>query len=311
MRVDLFILNYNGASYALDSIASFLEAIKRSSYECKLFVIDNSSTDNSVELIRRQFFNVKILSMKNRVLCSFNEAARGSNADVVFLLNNDLKVASDSLDHAIRLFQNHNDLFMVSMKSFLQDGSYEGGLAKPFLQLGIFGTTCHFKGHEKLIGRTNITFAAGFGAFDRKKFLELDGYDDLYLPGRLEDVDLCLRAWKKGWKSYYQPKSIVWHIGAKSFNERFGRRGTMELAYRNTFLFMWKNFRTPQYWFSHVIFLLPKMLWMLAKGRHEFITGFVKATRKIPTVIQRRKKEKSMAYKHSEREIMEKFRRAY
>src|SRR3989338_274121 len=114
MRADLFILNYNGSSYVLDSIASFLEAVKHSSHECQLIVIDNSSTDDSVQLINRTYPEVKILKMKNRVLCSFNEACAQSKAKIVFLLNNDLKADSESLDPAIDLFVKLGNLFMVS-----------------------------------------------------------------------------------------------------------------------------------------------------------------------------------------------------
>lgn len=309
MKISFFILNYNGADFLSGCVASFLEAIQNSTYDCQLIVVDNVSTDHSVSLIKTTYPNVRIMRMlKNRVLCSFNDAVSQSNSDIVFLLNNDLKADPFFIDPMVSIFKENEDAFLVTAKSLLFDGSYEGGRSIPFMSYGIFATTCHFPGFEKLKEKSGYTFAAGFGAFHRQRFLDLGGYDDLYLPGRVEDSDLMLRAWKRGWKCYYQPRSLLYHMGGKSFKQRFGERGTMEIAHRNTFLFMWKNMESPRYWSSHLFFLLPRMIWMLAHGHWEFISAFVKALAKLRQVFQRRRSEKNIVYQFSDREIISFFR---
>ena len=310
-RVGIYILNYNGAEYVGTCIDSILKAIRNSAFKCDLTVIDNSSTDESVNLIKTRFPKVPIMQMENRVLCSFNEVVKQSQADVVFLLNNDLNADPFFIDPLVSIFAKQTDVFLVAPKSYLPNGSYEGGRSIPFIKFGFFGTTCHFNGFEKFKDEPGITFAAGFGAFDREKFLALGGYDDLYLPGRLEDADLAFRAWRKGWKSYYEPQSILHHLGAKSFKERFGTRGTMELAHRNTFLFMWKNIHSAKYWFSHFIFLIPRMFWMLCKGQPEFIAGFCKALRHLRKAFNKCKKEKENSYQFSDQNVISFFNHAY
>lgn len=305
MRVELFVLNYNGAHYISDCIDSFLQAIRNSSHECCLSMIDNKSADDSVRVIRSKFQEVNVIPMEeNRVLCSFNKAAARSQAEIVFLLSNDLKAGPFFIDPILSVFLEKQDVFLVASKSFLFDGSYEGGRSIPFMSFGLFGTACRFTGYERLIDRFGITFSAGFGAFNRKKFLELGGYDDLYLPGRMEDADLMFRAWKKGWKCYYQPKSILYHMGGKSFKDRFGERGTMEIAHRNTFLFMWKNVRSPQYLFQHFFFLLPRTVWMVLRGRYEFFTGFLKALGRLRQGLLRRREERRIQYAFNDRQVL-------
>jgi len=305
MNVDLFILNYNGAGFVGECIHSFSEAVKNSNYDCRVVVIDNKSTDESVAFIKKAYPNVHLLLMsQNRVLCSFNNAASQSNADIVFLLNNDLKADPFSIDPMVSVFQENKDAFLVTAKSLLSDGSYEGGLSIPLMSYGMFSTTCHFPGYEKLKEESGFTFAAGFGAFHRQRFLELGGYDDLYLPGRVEDSDLMLRAWKKGWKCYYQPASIFYHMGGRSFKQKYGERGTMEIAYRNSFLFMWKNIFSSEYVAAHFFFLFPRMIWMLMKGHWEFIAAFLKALTKLNLVIDRRAKEKKISYRFLDREVI-------
>ena len=305
MRIELFVLNYNGEEYIVDCIESLFRAIEKSSHECWLSVIDNCSADQSVPLLQNRFPQLRIHSMaQNNVLCSFNEPVAQSEADIVFLLNNDLKAEPDFIDPLVSVFEKADDAFFAAAKSFLFDGSYEGGCSIPFVSFGLFGTTCRFKSHEELINRPGTTFSAGFGAFDRKKYLEIGGYDDLYLPGRMEDADLMFRAWKKGWKCYYEPTSVLYHMGAKSFKKRFGERGTMEIAHRNTFLFMWKNMDDPRYWAAHFLFLLPRMMRMLLRGHPELITGFLKALPKLSLALSKRRQEKIVNYLFSDREVI-------
>ena len=48
-------------------------------------------------------------------------------------------------------------------------------------------------------------------AVDRNKFVELGGFNRLFAPAYCEDVDLCFRAWRRGWRCIYEPDSDVWH----------------------------------------------------------------------------------------------------
>ena len=125
------------------------------------------------------------------------------------------------------------------------------------------------------------TFASGFGAFHREKFLELGGYDRSYLPGIMEDADLCLKAQHAGYALYYEPKSVVYHMGQASFKKAFSYLKREILAYRNTFLFMWKNFRGIRFWAEHLFFLPFRMVWMLLKGRWGFVIGFFEALARL------------------------------
>lgn len=313
MEVDIFILNYNGVDYLEETVQSFLEAIRVSKNSCRLAVIDNQSTDNSVSLIRNKFPDLEIIIPdQNKVLCSFNSVVKErSSAEIVFLMNNDLVVEKDFIDPMVEIFREHDDAFLVAPKSFLRNQEYEGGLCIPFFKLGMFGTTCHFQGYKNRIDQIGLTFQAGYGAFHRQRFIELGGYDDLYLPGRMEDSDLAFRAWKMGWKGYYQPKSIVYHIGAKAFKDRFGERKTMEIAHRNTYLFMWKNIRGIQYLFLHFLFFFPRLIWMILKGRYEMVTGFIGALARLDVVLSKRRAEKVKFYPINEQQVISVFRHAH
>ncbi len=290
-KVHVLVLNYNGKGLLEECLPSLVAAVGRAKNPSRLTVIDNCSADGSVEFLRRRFPSVGVYeALKNRVLCSFNECAAGLTEDILILLNNDIRVREDFVDPLVEVFERHPDAFLVSSRSFLFDGSYEGGKSLFVMKYGLFGTTCRFPGFEKFQEAFGITHQAGFGAVDRQKFLALGGYDDLYLPGRLEDSDICFRAWKRGYRCYYQPQSIVYHKGGASFIGRFGVSKTLVINFRNTYLFMWKNVSDPWLLLSHVALLLPRLVYDLLRGRPELTLGFGRALARLPQALSRRSK---------------------
>ncbi len=81
----------------------------------------------------------------------------------------------------------------------------------------------------------------GSCAFDRQKFLELGGFDELLAPFYLEDTDLGYMAWKRGWKVLYQPRSVVYHEHRGTIGKRFREEQIQAVLKKNYLLFCWKN----------------------------------------------------------------------
>jgi GT2 family glycosyltransferase len=97
--------------------------------------------------------------------------------------------------------------------------------------------------------QTALTLEAcgGAAAYRRAMFLELGGFDPLYRPGYYEDLDLSYRAWARGWKVVYEPRSRVYHKESVSMLARFGDSGKARLLYRNHLLFTIKNVGGPAF----------------------------------------------------------------
>ncbi len=287
MTAEIFVLNYNGSDLLVECLPSLIQAARNSG--CLLTVIDNSSTDNSLEILNKQFPQARVVVSPNRVLCSFNEAVKKSSADVVLLLNNDLKVDANFLQPLIQVFERYPNAFLAAPKAFTFDGAqYEGSLSKMSFRAGLLKSESRFPGYEAKIDIAGPTMQAGFGAFRRSIFLELGGFDDLYLPGTVEDCDLCFRAWKAGYAGYYEPKSLVFHKGQATFKKNFSRSRLLAINQRNLYLFMWKNITSPVLWFWHLVWLAPRPLYFLLKGRYEFMWGFFWALGRLPKSIVKR-----------------------
>ncbi|OIO39486.1 MAG: hypothetical protein AUJ72_00740 [Candidatus Omnitrophica bacterium CG1_02_46_14] len=290
MTAEIFVLNYNGKDLMAECLPSILAAVKASPVSCSLTVIDNQSRDGSIRLLEEHFKEVRVyLAKKNLVFCSYNDAVRESKADVAILLNNDIKTEKDFIAPLLKVFQDHPDAFLAAPKATTFDGSrYEGSLSKMFFRYGQFGAESRFDGFQGKVDRPGYTMAAGFGAFKRATFLELGGFDHLYLPGTVEDSDICFRAWKRGYACYYVPESCVFHKGQATFKKTFGRSRLLAMNQRNLYLFIWKNISDPGLLAEHLAWLLLRPLFFLLRGRFEFLWGFLWALPRLPRALKRR-----------------------
>lgn len=289
MKINILVLNYNGKDLLDKCLASVLSAAQKSKYNCRVSVVDNASRDGSAEFVRNRFPDALIFEQKNnKVLCSYNDVIREIDDDIVILLNNDMSVENNFVDILAETIEKDADVFMAAPKILTQEGENDGSNTKASIRYGIFWASAKYDGFEKNLDNEGITFSAGVGAFDRKKFLMLGGYDELYLPGTLEDSDICFRAWKRGWKCVYQPKSIIYHMGQVSFHRKFGKRQTEIINFRNVFLFMWKNMTDKRILFEHFIFTPPRLLYSTFTGKPELLMGFMKAVPKLRDALEKR-----------------------
>jgi GT2 family glycosyltransferase len=290
----IVLLNYNGKALLEKYIPSFEKAIACSRFSCELWVLDNCSRDGSVEWLKNRFPAVKVFEAReNRVLCSYNDFAAEVKRDVLIFMNNDIGVDENFIDPLIEPFTRDETVFFVTPKCFsVADQRYEGNKTKAGVRYGVFWAASIYPGYEKETELLSRSFQGGFGAFDRQKFLQLGGYDDLYLPGRLEDADICFRAQKRGWKVLYAPKSVVYHEGGTSFHKRFGIKKTLVINWRNTFLFMWKNLSDRTNFLSWPLWALPRMGYALLRGQWELPVGFFQALPRFSEARSRRRAAK-------------------
>lgn len=268
MRVDIVVLNYNGRTLLEQCLGSVVRAAGASAHDCRVTVIDNASTDGSRELLQSKFKQVKVLERDNRGLCSYNTVLTELDGQVAILLNNDVKLEPGAID---ALIEPHVDptpsgrkrLFFTAPQCWrLDDRSYEGFRTAIDWSWGVVSATWDFDGYETGIERTCLTASVGAAlAVDRELFLKLGGFDPLYLPGRIEDLDLAFRAYLAGYVGWYVPDAKVWHVGAATFNEVYGERGCDDLALRNTLLFQWKCLRWPWHWARMFAGLAARMTW--------------------------------------------------
>lgn len=281
-RAQIVVLNYNGRALLRECLPSVVEAAERCPFPCSVSIIDNESTDGSLETLAEDWPGLQVWREPNRGLASFNAVLPRIDEPVVLLLNNDVKLAPSAVEPLVRAVLTDPEALFAAPSCWTFDGAiYEGMRTRVRSRFGIVQGLCRVPGHLDHIGEPGLTASAGpVLAVDRLKFLALGGYDPLFLPGRIEDLDLGFRGWMAGWKGKYVPESLAYHRGFGSFGPAFGQEGCDRLAVRNTFLFTWKNLSGWRL-ANHLAWLPIRIGHALAAGRPAFLGAFWDAARRI------------------------------
>lgn len=305
MKVNIAVLNYNGKELLTECLPSIIEASRKSRFDTKVTVLDNCSTDGSIGLLKEKFPSVIVYTApQNKVYCSYNEFFMRAGDDIIIILNSDIKVDVNFLDPLVEHFIKDPDVCFVSSKMYYFDGvTYQGDRSRAKNYFGIISADTRFEGHESLIDKTGPTFSTGNGAFDRRKFIELGGFDEIYLPGRYEDVDLCFRAWKSGYKGIYEPESIIYHKGYESFKKAFSDKYIYATVFRNSMFFMLKNISDGWLIFKFCFWMPARLLFFFLNGKFYLVGSFWRALKFLPDVKKRRH-EAMRTFKLTDREVL-------
>jgi N-acetylglucosaminyl-diphospho-decaprenol L-rhamnosyltransferase len=277
-RTQILVLNYNGRDLLAECLPSIALAAAAAPVPCGVTVVDNDSRDDSIALVKRQWPSVRVIREENRGLASFNRVLPALEEPVVFLLNNDVKLARDAVAPLLRVFEDHHDALFSAPQCWTFDGrQYEGMRTRVRSRFGLVQGMSRVPGFETRVEQFDLTAAAGpVLAVDRRKFLAVGGYDPVFFPGRIEDLDLGFRGWMAGYRGYYEPRSFAYHRGLATFAPALGLDRCDSLAVRNSFVFAWKNLAGSRL-LAHLCWVPPRLAYWLIRGRVHFARALFEA----------------------------------
>ncbi|WZO97428.1 glycosyltransferase [Isosphaeraceae bacterium EP7] len=286
----IVVLNYNGRELLAECLPSIALAAARAPVSCPITVLDNGSTDDSLAYLAENWPAVRVVSEPNAGLASFNTLLGRLTERTVLLLNNDVKLASDAIQPLLdELYANPDALFAAPLCWDFAGEACEGMRTKVGMRYGLIRGLCRFPGHESGLDSPDLTASAGpVLAVDRLKFLALGGYDRIYFPGRIEDLDLGFRGWMAGWTGRYVPGSVAYHRGFGSFGPAFGVGGCDRLAMRNSLLFAWKNLGLKRL-AGHLAWLPARLTYATVRGQTTPWLALAGALRRLPAAVRGRR----------------------
>lgn len=236
MNLFVICLNWKDPEDTLECISSVKKLVIPKGINLGIVVIDNASHDNSLSLFKKQKGIHVIENKTNQGYSGGNNVgikfALSHKADIIWVLNPDLRLDKNCLLHLIEFSNSHSQADILSPKiyfypgfEFHKDRYKKTDLGKIIWSAGgsinwstVLGNNTGLDELDKgqFDTPTQIEFATGASMFVKRHVFEKIGlFNDLYFL-YLEDADFSLKATKAGFQMWYVPKSIIWHKNAKS-----------------------------------------------------------------------------------------------
>ena len=283
MNLSVVIPTWNGRHLLevyLPSVIQACDAYRESCRaETEIVIAEDAGSDGTVAWLRSDHArHVRIVEHdSNR---GFAAACRtgfeSARFPHVLLLNNDVRLDPDCIAPMMEHFR-EPDVFAVTGKIFNQRGDTfcNGGKVGHFRR-GMWSTYQNYDlSPSGAAGLSLISFTAigAFSTFDRARFLEIGGFDPL--AAMVEDVEISYRAWKRGWRIKYEPRSVAYHDASQTMDRRYARHALDKLSRRSRILMHWMLLHDRRMFAQHVTTMALRLFtaWLVLDWRFYWAIG--------------------------------------
>ena len=261
MDLSVIIVNYNTKELLQKCLESVFAS--KTGFKFEVLVSDNGSKDGSVEMIRQNFPQVKLI--ENNANLGFskgnNVAIRQALGKYVLLLNSDTQVRADAFDESIKYLELHLEIGCLGAKLILPDGSLDKATRRKFPNpwnsfLRLFGLSklSDYNVEGPIDQTTEIDSTVGAYMMVPKTVIDKVGIldEDYFMYG--EDLDWCFRIKEADYKVVYYPKAEVFHFKYGSSQAIPFR--TIQWAHTAMKIFYRKHYAKQYNWlFNQLVYL--------------------------------------------------------
>lgn len=255
MKTTVIIPNYNGIEYLRQCLLSLQNCQPQNFHT---IVVDNGSTDGSVELLKNEFPQVEslFLSENTGFAPAVNRGLEHTKTPYALLLNNDTTVEPDFVKQMELALEKQTNAFSISAKMvMMQDHTLLDGAGDLYCALGwAFALGKGKKASDFYTKPARIFSSCGGAVIYRMDVIHEIGMFDENHFAYLEDVDLGYRAKIHGYQNYYEPAAVCYHAGSGFSGSRYNEF-KVKLSSRNSIYLILKNMPVLQ-----IIINLPFLL---------------------------------------------------
>jgi GT2 family glycosyltransferase len=300
--VSIVIPSYDGRDLLARHLPSVLAAA--ATVGAEVVVVDDGSRDGTVEYLRASFPAVTVVACaENRGFsATMNRGVGAAGGEVVVCVNNDVEVPPGFLPPLVRHFDDPDCFAVASRMEVDADGGNES-LIRGSFRLGFLQTYRQEAPPAGVEGAVPVLYAVGAAvAYSREKFLALGGFDLLFSPFNGEDLDISYRAWKRGWRVLWEPRSVVRHEHRATIGRLYTPDFIRQTQVRARLLFAWKNVTDPWMLGAHLACLGPRTLARVARGERYFWRALRSCLRDLPAIRAARRRQRAET-RRSDRDV--------
>lgn len=255
MQLSIIIVNWNSKDYLRNCLISVLKNTRGIAYE--IIVIDSASYDGCGEMLRRHFPQVRFIQSDRNLgfAKANNEAFRTSKGKNLLFLNPDTEINDNVIPDLMKVLESTSGAGAVGARLLNSDGSTQISCIRAFPTVlnQILDTNLLRRqfplskmwGMASLFEKSDVVreVDAISGAclmIKREVFKEVGNFSEDYFMYS-EDIDLCHKIWRNGWKAFYFSGAKVIHHGGKSSSETTTSSFTDVLLLESRFRFFCKT----------------------------------------------------------------------
>lgn len=278
--ISVILPNYNGRSLLQDNIPSIVTALENVKCDFEIIVVDDCSTDDSVDMLHEKFPLVRTIENDSNQGFSYtcNKGIFNAKNSILCIVNTDVTFTPDYFVNGMKYFEDDKVFALKGNIVNYQNNNFEDIVsiektAKLFIKRG-------FLRFDKKVEYVPDSFAGEIGGqfvllgccfmCRRDKALELKGFDEIYSPFYWEDSDIAIRALKKEYKLIYEPTCVVYHKTSSTIPNYRSKNKIKLVSNRNKFIYTWKYLDAFNQWMSHILYTLFNLLtrWIILDWKY-------------------------------------------
>ncbi|WP_200976661.1 glycosyltransferase family 2 protein [Echinicola sp. 20G] len=297
--ISIIIPNYNGRHLLEKYLPTVFKAAHISEVPFELIIVDDASNDSSVSWIKEHFPAIKLVETPQNKGFSYtcNQGIKVAKMDLVLLLNSDVALEENYFETLWKYFD-QEDTFGVMGRIVNSKGQIEDAARMMAFQ-GVKFKGTYFYFCTDTSKKTPTAYLSGANALvDRKKLLALGGFDEIYSPFYVEDVDLSFRAWRMGWKCYYEHEAICHHEVSSTTKKEHKKKALYPVLYRNKFILQAIHLDGIKLKMWKIQLMVMEILPRLIVGKWWVLDAYRAYLKKKPEIHLSRKKLKEEMLKH-------------
>jgi len=298
--ISVIIPNYNGRHLLEQNLPSVLGALNNAKTDFEIIIIDDCSTDSSVDFIRQSYplITLSVNARNYGFSTTCNNGIKIAKKDLILLLNTDIELNTSYFESQFKYFDLPDTFGVMSKIIGAKDGEIQD-TARFFKHSGLKIKANNFFYVKDENFLTPTAYLSGANALiDTKKLKEIGGFDEIFSPFYCEDFELGIRAWRLGWKCYYDPKSYCIHDHSSTTKNYRTRNWVKAIFFRNRLFVHAIHLSKPRliFWFLQITFIDLLFIWLGLK--FYFYKSFGMFLNNINPILHSRKKMKELMYRH-------------
>lgn len=261
--ISVVIPNYNGKHLFEKYFDHNLDILSTLGTSVEIIVIDDASTDDSVQYLKANYLD-KITLIEKKVNSGFSNTCNlGINEaknDLIFLLNTDVTLEMDYFEKLYKYFEKDDTFGVMGRIIGMDDDLIREAARSPKIMGRKIKSGDFFHLEDRESFTPTFYLSGAIALMDTKKLKAINGFNEMFNPYYGEDQELSIRAWRLGWKCYYEHNAVCRHEVSASTKMHNHKRAIKKIHFRNRYYVHFLHLYGSDLLFWHIQILLCDVL---------------------------------------------------